>query len=150
MTVPLSLLDRLLAEDGEEDLPPGPAEIHGSIRTHLDALFNTRRPWRPLPPERETLAATLRGYGLPDFTATLFDLQEQREALLRGIAEAVALFEPRLEAVRLTLQPDGGDGEVLIRLAVSARLTGGDGAPAVFEAVIDSATTDMLVTSRDE
>ena len=103
-----SVLDRLI--DGEpgvttERLPTRADSLEAlkqSLRRDLEWLLNTRRELVDIP---ETLEETRRSalrYGLPDVTSMARGA-ESNSRLARAVEEAIALFEPRLMRVQVTL-----------------------------------------------
>ena len=139
-----SLLDRLI-----DDEPASPRE---AVRRDLQNLLNARGPWRPLPAAHAALRATIRGYGLPDFTSGAFNAPEQREALRADILAAITAFEPRLSRARVNIVPWSGQaGTPTLRLMIEANLADGSALQRVtFQTLVDGATTDMQLSAIDE
>ncbi|HVG08939.1 MAG TPA: type VI secretion system baseplate subunit TssE [Thermoanaerobaculia bacterium] len=110
------LFDRLVDRDPR---PAGQREVgrpqrtldrrglRESVRLELERLFNTRC---PLPAHR--LADRPRSvidYGVPELTGFSARNVEDRERLAEVFRRAVEAFEPRLEGVRIQLEPVPGD-----------------------------------------
>lgn len=143
-----SLLDKLL--NAGSDVPSADQVRRGILRDIQD-LLNARRPWRTLVPGRTGLDGTVRTFGLPDFTNATFSSQEQTAALLHEIARTIERFEPRLRNVKVGLGPHQRNSAFLPRLLIEAELSDGGAhrMPVSFEAQLDGATNDLMVTCRD-
>lgn len=136
--VPALLFDRLISRDpGDGRLPDPPRQLYdrydlvASIREQLGWLLNTR-----VPVDYETLDARTRlgarstiDYGLPDLTVYPIGDAQAVARLAQHLAQAIALFEPRLQspAVELFASPERSDllmarvaGEIRIGLMVEA------------------------------
>ena len=111
-TVQLSVLDRLLDDD-----PSNPAEgpmsradsvrsLKEALRRDLESLLNTRRTPEPAPDGLTEVASSVYHFGLPDISSMSRDAPETAARLTRLLEEAVALFEPRLTAVKVAVSPD--------------------------------------------
>lgn len=128
----MPLLDRLL--DSDPDAPRDPSQttqlaierLRHAVRRDLEQLLNARRRRRPLPSTMPNLATSPLGYGIPDPTAGTFTEEERRRALAAEVEAAIRRFEPRLEAVRVTLAPLPRDQRTLpdrsLRISVEAVL----------------------------
>lgn len=113
-----SVLDRLI-EKKSRGGPEGPVSRNQSVkslreglRRDLEWLLNTRRNPEPAPESMSELSRSLYNYGLPDFGA-LSSSPKDRDRLLLELENTVALFEPRLQNVRVTLL-DNVDGYIRI------------------------------------
>jgi type VI secretion system protein ImpF len=155
--VQLPLLDRLIddAPDIRNDPPLSAAEaedvLRHSVRRDLEALLNARRRWRSWPAGFGQLGTSLIGYGISDFTSGAFNEPEQRNRLRANIEWAIRTFEPRLTAVRVTLaeRPDALDTTLHLRVDAMLR-TEPAPEPIVFDTLIDSSTTEVLVKANSE
>lgn len=125
--VAVSLLDRLT--DTEPRVPVEPPssrvqslrQVKASLRRDLEALFNTRRtPIEPPAGARE-LPRSVFYYGLPDLTGLAVETAEQQERLAHLMEAAIAMFEPRLVNVTVTVLPHQGPVRVL-RFRIEAAL----------------------------
>jgi len=128
-TVQPSLLDRLTDDD-----PRSPADsrisygeslvnFKASVQRDLEWLLNTRRTPTPAPEEFEEVNHSLYHYGIPDITSLSRDSADARMHLLSQVEEALALFEPRLANVRISMVET--EGEALrreLRFVVEATL----------------------------
>jgi len=84
-----------------------------ALRRDLESLLNTRR-IADDPPETNTeLRRSTYMYGLPDISSmgTLSTIDQNR--LLKAVESAIAIFEPRLTRVKVTLRPVAKSGRML-------------------------------------
>lgn len=113
-----SVLDRLMDADTApaEDAPDAPArsprarsiaQLKASLRRDLEWLLNTRRNASGVGEHRDELRRSVYRYGLPDISAMSRDSAKDRTRLLHQIEETIALFEPRLAGVRVSLVDSG-------------------------------------------
>jgi len=107
-TITLSLLDRLTDEDPKrrEEVPlsrsKALAALKIGVRRDLEWLLNTRRAESDLPPN---VARSVFAYGLREHVAGSEDRGEVFQELSRRMEVAIAIFEPRLAGVKVTLSP---------------------------------------------
>jgi type VI secretion system protein len=106
------LLDALTGRfpDGERvaDVPEEEQRLH-SILGNLARLFNTRQGSLVHVPD----------FGLPDITDVSRALPERVDALRRAIRDAVQRYEPRLQRVRVELEPQAATSSRLVFLLVA-------------------------------
>lgn len=103
------LFDRLVDEQPgvHHETPPARALTRAglveSVRRELEKLFNTRL---SLPSHRlEGRSRTVVDYGIPDFRELSSANPADRERLARALTEAITAFEPRLQEVRVEVEP---------------------------------------------
>jgi type VI secretion system protein ImpF len=130
-TVQPSLLDRLTDED-----PRSPVDVRisyleslqnfkRSVQRDLEWLLNTRRIVDEVPEHMEELRRSVYDYGIPDITSLSRDSFDSRDLLLARLGDALAIFEPRLANVRISMQELEGEGEARrreLRFIVEATL----------------------------
>ena len=143
-TVQQSVLDRLV--DDEPGIARDPAltwaesvqELKRSLRRDLEWLLNTRRAMQAPPEACTELQRSLYQYGLPDFTSRPHDNVETAHRLAREVEQAIALFEPRLANVRVSLAEVEDRGERRLHFVIEALLRL-DPTPerVVFDTVLD-------------
>jgi type VI secretion system protein ImpF len=103
------LLDRLIDYEPKAaaDTPVSRAQsvrlLKTSVRRDLEWLLNTRRTPEPAPESMKELSHSLFNYGLPDFSSLSVNSPRDRDRLLLELEHAVAVFEPRLKDVRVSL-----------------------------------------------
>lgn len=128
-TVQPSLLDRLT--DTEPRSPADPRityaeslrEFKLGVQRDLEWLLNTRRTPTPAAAEFEQVQQSLYHFGVPDITSMSRDSAESRQRLLSQVEEALALFEPRLSNVQISLvEMDGEAHRRELRFLVEATL----------------------------
>ncbi|HEY5062454.1 MAG TPA: type VI secretion system baseplate subunit TssE [Gemmatimonadaceae bacterium] len=128
-TVQASLLDRLTdqehrsAGDARQTYADSLHQFELGVQRDLEWLLNTRRIVVPVPEECEELARSLYAYGVPDITSMSRDSRAARQQLLRDVEDALALFEPRLANVQISMiETDGEQRRRELRFVVEATL----------------------------
>jgi type VI secretion system protein ImpF len=125
--VTLSVLDRLLDyEPGMSYEPPASRAkslriYKQAVRRDLEWLLNTRRLATGIPEGLEELQNSLAAYGLPDFAGAGTDEGDSQARVRAAIEDAVRTFEPRLQDVSVTLEPQR-DTERALRFRIDALL----------------------------
>jgi type VI secretion system protein ImpF len=106
-----SVLDRLIDAQSEAPQAQESTHLHNlqqvkqAVTRDLEALLNTRREYmKDLPPEFVETRQSLVHYGLPDFSALSLQSNQDRNRIRRVLEQTIALFEPRLERVRVALE----------------------------------------------
>ena len=106
-----SVLDRLLDDEPgvDRELPSARFfslhDLTRAVARDLEALLNTRQEAvEEVPPEFAEVGHSLRTYGLPDFTALSLTNSQDRQRIRRALEQAIAVFEPRLDRVRVTVE----------------------------------------------
>jgi len=108
-TVTQSVLDRLIDKRPDEgaEAPISRAQsvkhLREGLRRDLEWLLNTRRNPDAAPESMTELSRSLYNYGLPDFAALTVSSPKDRDHLLLELETTLAVFEPRLKDVRVTL-----------------------------------------------
>lgn len=122
-----SVLDRLLdyePEKSRESLQSRAKSLRDlkqCVKRDLEWLLNTRQSNTELPPDLKEVNSSVAAYGLPDFTAVGVKSTADQNRLRRAIEGALNTFEPRLEDVRVTVEPIQ-QGERVIHFRIDARL----------------------------
>jgi type VI secretion system protein ImpF len=125
-----SVVDRLTdAAPGTADPPLSFGEsvrlFKDSVQRDLEWLLNTRRIPEPAPESMEELSQSLYNFGLPDLSALDRDSVASRKLLLRRVEEAIRLFEPRLDDIRISMSEVADGAESFrreLRFSVEATL----------------------------
>lgn len=123
-----TLLDRLIDRDPEagRDRPISRAdsirEFKVALQRDLEWLLNARRPIEPDVGRLPELARSLLHYGLPDLTSLSRDSGESRARLVTYVEQAIAIYEPRLTNVKVTMAPKDDNPLADVRLQVEAVL----------------------------
>jgi type VI secretion system protein ImpF len=114
LVVTPSVLDRLIdmeprqAEDSPSTRAQSVRRLRLAVRRDLESLMNTRRNPDAAPESLAELSQSVYNYGLPDFSAVSLNSPKDRDWLLVEVERTVALFEPRLKDVRVTLLDSPG------------------------------------------
>jgi type VI secretion system protein ImpF len=80
------------------------------VRRDLEWLLNTRRIYLTVPDDYPELQRSVYHYGVPDITSLGRDAPATRARLASHLEEAIALFEPRLSNVAITV-PERREGD---------------------------------------
>lgn len=118
-TVTQSVLDRLI--DREPSVPTEPAptraqsvrQLKAALRRDLEWLLNSRRNPEAAGPEFVEVEHSLFNYGLPDISSLHWNSTRDRARLAHMLEIAVALFEPRLDRVKV-IPLDGAGGTIQV------------------------------------
>ena len=122
-----SVLDRLLDYEPDKSRESAVSrsrnlrQLKQCVRRDIEWLLNTRQSNIYLPPDLKETNSSIAGYGLPDFSSTSIRNPVELNRLRRAIEAAVDVFEPRLQDVRITIEPFT-DGERVIHFRIDARL----------------------------
>lgn len=118
--VTLSFIDRLIDLDPANPASEAPLthaqsvrQLKASLRRDLEWLLNTRRHPDPAGEDSPELENSLYNYGLADIAALAVHSAEDQNRLLWMIESAVATFEPRIQAARVSLEPVAPNSRVL-------------------------------------
>lgn len=138
------LLDRLIDLDPDLDRDPlvpdasRPEGLREALRRDLEMLLNTRcRPQTP-PAGLPHLADSLLSLGVGDFFSSQLVTPQHRLDFAAELQRRIALFEPRLENLSVTLQQDGAVERRSLHLRISAEFRMRPGLPpVVFESRVD-------------
>jgi type VI secretion system protein ImpF len=128
-TVQPSLLDRLTDyeprnnSEGRVGYLESVRQFKAGLQRELEWLLNTRRIPVTAPDEFEELNRSVYHFGLPDLTSISRDSHEARDRLLRRVEDAMALFEPRLGNVAISVvEMEGEDHRRELRFHVEGTL----------------------------
>ncbi|QTA85801.1 type VI secretion system baseplate subunit TssE [Desulfonema magnum] len=104
-----SLIDRLVDEHPESEREAIPLrtlnknQLKASIRRDLEWLLNTRTPIPGSLFDRKALTVT--DYGVPDFSSYTTTSAVDQQRLAKRLTRAISAFEPRLQNVRVGVEP---------------------------------------------
>ena len=127
-TVQQSVLDRLIDDDPKSSVeaPMRFAQsvnrLKHSLRRDLEWLLNTRRIPDPAGDTFSEVQKSLYHFGLPDISSMSGDSPDVRRRLLRMVEETIAMFEPRLAGVRVSLLESRDKGRRHLRFAIEGML----------------------------
>ncbi len=111
-----TLLDRLIdlepkvAADPPASRSQSVRQLKASLRRDLEWLLNTRRIPDEAPETYRELHRSLYNFGLPDVTSMSLNSPRDRQRLLRLVEQTIAIFEPRLTAVRVRAVDSAASG----------------------------------------
>src|SRR5262249_55097875 len=124
-----SILDRLTDEDPRVSADPRISygeslrQFKIAVQRDLEWLLNTRRTPTPAPEGFTQLGSSVYNYGVPDITSLSRDSADSKAKLRAQVEEALALFEPRLANVQITIvEVDGEAHRRELRFMVEATL----------------------------
>jgi len=99
-----------------------------SVIRHLQRMLNTRLGSVPIADD----------FGIPDITSFQGeDLADTTTGIAEAIRRFIARYEPRLDKVRVTVEPEGKD-VLSLRFKLEAVLVRNNQAPVIFETVVAS------------
>ena len=151
-----SILERLLDDAPEVVQEPAYSrfqnlrQLKRAVARDLEALLNTRQEaLAEVPAEFVEVSHSLLFYGLPDCTSLNVLSTQDRNRIRRALEQTIATFEPRLERVRVTLDPPR-QYERILRFRVEAVLPVRPAPEAVlFDAVLQLNTQEYMVRGQD-
>lgn len=124
----LSVLDRLIdlaprtSQDEASSLARSSAELKAAVRRDVEWLLNTRRIAEPAPDDLTEVGRSVYHYGLPDINSMSADAPDVALALRRHVEEALALFEPRLFNVRVSIPEETSGARRQLHFRIEALL----------------------------
>jgi type VI secretion system protein ImpF len=146
-----SVFDRLLHDRASDAAAGGDlSALRECVRRDLEWLLNTRRIYLTVSDEFPELQKSVYHYGLPDITSLGRDVPQTRARLRANIEEALALFEPRLTNVRVSLVDTPAEGLRQVRFVIHALLIA-DPEPVrvAFDTVVDRNSGTIAVQGED-
>jgi len=134
---PPSILDRLIqSESGDGDAEAALSDVD-AVRRDLEELLNTRQSVARVPSEFPEVGKSLITYGIPDFGSIDASSQLKCEELGRKLRDLIALHEPRLKDVRITLMEPASKKLMALRFSIEARLAQDDNPNVSYETVFE-------------
>jgi type VI secretion system protein ImpF len=112
-----SLIDRLVDRNPRSQWEAQPLrtltreELKESVRRDLEWLLNTRTPLPGLLLDKKEL--TVIDYGIPDFGSYSPTNPDHQKLLAQRITRSISVFEPRLQKVNVTVEPEMPDEKTL-------------------------------------
>ena len=122
-----SVLDRLIDYEPEYSREAPASRVKNlrilkqSVRRDLEWLLNTRATPN-VAPELKEVQSSIVVYGLPDITALSGRSPADKAKLRRAVERVLETFEPRLEGVVVTVDPEPGPG-LSLKFRIDGRLT---------------------------
>jgi type VI secretion system protein ImpF len=145
------LFDRLVDSAPEERREVSPPRIYGyeavrlSIARDLQRLLNTRRAPAPFTPH----AATVLDYGVPEFSHLSASSATDRHTLAELLRAAIVAFEPRLQDVSVTLEPDPRTPSGLLGYIASKVRLGSFLEPVTFPVILNSSHGEVEILAAE-
>lgn len=124
------LLDRIAHLEGRHAGAPegGLNQAIDSVIRHLQRMLNTRVGSVPIADD----------FGVPDMTSLQGeDFADTAGGMAQVIRRFIARYEPRLDKVRVSIEPEGKD-VLSLRFKLEAVLVRNNQAPVIFETVVAS------------
>ncbi len=128
LTVTPSLIDRLIDREPSAESDPyttraqSVRQLKASLRRDLEWLLNTRRNPEAAPESLAEVSHSLYNYGLPDFSALSINSPRDRGHLIVQLEKTVAIFEPRLRDVRVTMMEAPGSASRTLHFQIEGML----------------------------
>jgi type VI secretion system protein ImpF len=128
LTVTPSLFDRLIdreptaASDANITRAQSVRHLKASLRRDLEWLLNTRRNPEAAPESLVETYRSLYNYGLPDFSSLSLHSPRDRGQLLVQLERTVAIFEPRLKDVRVSMVEAPGSSSRTVHFQIEGLL----------------------------
>jgi len=124
----LSVLDRLIDQEPKRtsEAPPSAAQslraLKASMRRDIEWLLNTRRSAEDPPAGAAELQRSLHVFGLPDIYSVGSNTPQDYNRLARSMESALAVFEPRLRTIRVTLSSGSNAASRVLRFQIEGVL----------------------------
>jgi type VI secretion system protein ImpF len=121
-----SVLDRLIDYEPEFSREAAASRaknlriLKQSVRRDLEWLLNTRSTVG-IPAELKEVQTSVVAYGLPDVTTLSAKSPADKAKLRRSVERALEMFEPRLEGIVVTVDPEPGPG-LSLKFRIDGRL----------------------------
>ena len=80
-------------------------ELRAALRRDLEWLFNTRCTIEEPPESLREVERSVYNYGVSDTSSLYLRSPKDQEFLAKSIKNAISFFEPRLQAVKVTIEP---------------------------------------------
>lgn len=156
-TITNSVLDRLIDLEPENRLENSLSRaqsvrlLRSAVRRDLEWLLNTRRIADAPEESLREVNRSVYVYGVPDLSTLSMATAADRNKLTRQILNAIALFEPRLAGVRVSIAetPEGAQKEVRLRIEAMLRMDPVP-EPISFDTVIDLKTGNCRLPGGDD
>ena len=144
------LFERLVDEDPHTpgEAQPfriyGVAALHASVGRELMRLLNTRCP-RPGGPVDES-DRTILDYGIPDFSYMSAGSDTDAHKLARILEQTIAVYEPRLRQVRVTIEPSKISKSAAVGCIEAMLVVGSVNEPVSFPLVVSLKSGEVILT----
>ena len=146
-----SIVDRLLdfeptnPNEASKSRSQGMRELKQAVRRDLEWLLNTRHSPDEISETLEEVNKSLAKFGLPDFTGSSSQNDDDRRNLIRNVETALRVFEPRFINVKVTLEEvNTVERGVKFRIQATLRVEPTP-EPVVFDTVLQVGSGDFEV-----
>lgn len=147
-----SIIDRLLdpnSMSGSAASGTNSVSVIEAVRRDVEELLNSRRIVDPEVDRYPELSRSLFTFGVPELVSRPAISLADRESIGRLIADTINLHEPRLARVKVRLLGDAGTIERSVRFLITAVLKMEPSPGVEFETVVQMATGQTAVASRN-
>lgn len=156
-TITNSVLDRLIDLEPESALENTLSRaqsvrlLRSAVRRDLEWLLNTRRN-AAIPEEgAPEINRSMLVFGLPDLSSLSMTTAADRNKLTRQVAAAIAVFEPRLVGVQVSVVETSDVSRKDVRMRIEAMLRMDPvPEPVSFDTVLELKTGNCRVTGGDD
>lgn len=152
--VTLSVLDRLIDQEPERNAEPpmmraqSLRDLRAALRRDLEWLFNTRRTIEEAPESLREVERSIYNYGINDISDLYQQAPNDREFVARSVKTAISLFEPRLQGVKVNIEPSPDDVRG-IHFTIQGMLRMDPAPePVFFDTLLDAAKGEYRVKSE--
>lgn len=156
-TITNSVLDRLidLEPDTRMENTLSRAQsvrlLRAAVRRDLEWLLNTRRIASLQEESWPEIHRSMLAFGLPDMSSLSMATAADRGRLTRQVAAAIAVFEPRLADVRVSLAETSDPSRKEVRMRIEAMLRMDPVPEAIsFDTVLELKTGNCRVSGGDD
>lgn len=156
-TITNSVLDRLIDLEPETQMENMLSRaqsvrlLRSAVRRDLEWLLNTRRNAEIPETDPQEINRSMLVYGIPDLSALSMATAADRKQLTRQVGAAIALFEPRLGGVRVSLVETSDPSRKDVRMRIEAMLRMDPvPEPISFDTVLELKTGNCRVSGGDD
>jgi type VI secretion system protein ImpF len=127
-TVTVSVLERLIDREPANQAEAPPTRSHSvrllkaSLRRDLEWLLNSRRNPEAAGSEYKELEKSVYNFGLADVTSLNWESNRDRVRLTRMIEQTLALFEPRVQRLKVVPLESGSGPQHVLRFQIEGLL----------------------------
>lgn len=156
-TITNSVLDRLMDLEPESRLENTLSRaqsvrlLRTAVRRDLEWLLNTRRNAEIPTDGPQEINRSMLVFGLPDLSTLSMATAADRGKLTRQVAAAIAIFEPRLAGVRVSLGETSDPARQDVRMRIEAMLRMDPvPEPISFDTVLELKSGNCRVSGGDD
>ena len=146
-----SIVDRLLdfeptnPNEAPKSRSQGLRELKQAVRRDLEWLLNTRHNPDEIPESLEEVNKSIAKFGLPDFTGSSSQNDDDRRNLIRNVETALRIFEPRFINLKVSLEElDRVERGLKFRIQATLRVEPTP-EPVVFDTILQVGSGDFEI-----